>query len=285
MLNTDFFKELDRFCFMVKKRVTTVYAGERRSIRQGKGSEIVDYREYMPGDDFKSVDWKLYGRTEKLYIRRFEEEKNLTTHILIDASKSMDFGAVRKFDYASMIGAGFAYLVTNENERFALSLFADQLVEVMEPRRGKRHFLAAIDLLNKAPAAGTTRLDLCSEQYSKMIKSRSLVVLISDFMQPLPSIEEGLYKISRGSHDLIVVQVLDLKEKDLGWAEGDTKLYDLETGEMVHVYISPRFRELYRERFEAHSNGIRKACEEVGADFFSITSNTPIFDAFLAIVG
>src|SRR5665648_968897 len=128
MIDTDFFGQLDRFSFMVRKRVSNAYTGSRRSIKHGKGIDIIGYREYMPGDDFRTIDWKVYGRTEKLYIRQFEEERSVTTHILLDASKSRDYGdTLRKFDYAAMIGAGFAYLVTRDNEKFAISTFAETI--------------------------------------------------------------------------------------------------------------------------------------------------------------
>jgi uncharacterized protein (DUF58 family) len=285
MLSTYFFRELDRFSFMIKKRVSSIYAGERRSIRKGTGTEAVDHREYYPGDDIKRVDWKVYARTEKLYIRRFEEEKSLTTHILLDASRSMDFGEPKKFDYASMIGAGFAYLVTKENERFALSLFSDEMRHILQPNRGRRHFLNVVDFLNGVAPEGGTRMEVATRLYMRMIKTRSLVVLISDFLEPLPTLEKGIYQIARSSHDLVVIQVLAPEERDLEWTEGDTKMQDLETGEEMALYVSPRFREEYRRRLSEHLSGIEKACREVGAEFYSFTTDTPIFDAFLEIMG
>ncbi|MCS4541019.1 MAG: DUF58 domain-containing protein [Euryarchaeota archaeon] len=284
LIDIDFCKELDRFSFMVKKRVISIYAGARVSIKEGKGIDTVDYREYFPGDDIKSIAWKVYSRTEKLYIRRFEEEKNLTTHILVDCSKSMEFGEIKKFDYAAMIGAGFAYLVTNENERFALSTYSDELKDIMQPRRGKRHFLDAVELLNSTSLEGKTRLNVCADQYSKIIRSRSLVIIISDFLEPLSSLDTGIYKIARGSHDLVLIQVLDPKEKNLEGVEGDTKLYDSETSEMRRTYISPAFKANYKKILDEHAGAIKKVCDDVGADFYSITSDTPIFDAFLEII-
>ncbi|MDI6654957.1 MAG: DUF58 domain-containing protein [Candidatus Hydrothermarchaeota archaeon] len=278
MIGTDFFKELDRFSFMIRKRVSSVYSGARRSIRQGKGIDIYDFREYFPGDDIKSVDWKLYSRTERLYIRRFEEEKNLTTHILVDSSKSMDFNG--KFDYAAMIAAGFAYLITKENEKFSLATYSEDLKNVMQSRKGKKHFLNAIELLNGTKLDGRTKLETCAERYSSVIKSRSLVVLISDFLESLASIQRGIYKLAR-RNELIVIQILDAKEKNLDWLGGDTKVYDMESSEVMRTYISPRFKAEHEERFADHIHGIRKVCREVDADFFSITTDIPVFNAFL----
>jgi len=167
MIDTSFFKELDRFSFMVRKRVSTAYSGTRRSILKGRGMEPVSYREYTRGDDFKIIDWKVYGRTEKLYVKEFEEEKSLTTHILLDTSKSMDFR--NKFEYAAMLALGFAYLVTKDNEKFGISTFAEE-INITKPKRGRRYLSETIDLLNSTELAGKTRFDYCMEKYASIIK-------------------------------------------------------------------------------------------------------------------
>ncbi|MDI3487176.1 MAG: hypothetical protein PWQ50_2396, partial [Methanolobus sp.] len=102
-IDVEFFRQLDRFTFMVRKRISTAYAGSRRSIHSGRGLDTIGYREYNRGDEIKSIDWKAYARSEKLYIRQFEEDKSLTTHILLDSSKSMDYTGgeeISKFEYA-----------------------------------------------------------------------------------------------------------------------------------------------------------------------------------------
>ena len=178
MIDTTFFKELDRFSFMVRKRVSTAYSGSRRSILKGRGMEPVSYREYTQGDDFKTIDWKVYGRTEKLYVKEFEEEKSLTTHILLDTSKSMDFR--NKFEYAAMMALGFAYLVTKDNEKFAVATFGEE-INITKPKRGRKYLSLTIDLLNSTQLLGKTRFDYCMEKYASVIRSRSLVFIISDF--------------------------------------------------------------------------------------------------------
>src|SRR5512137_550481 len=124
-MDTEFFKELEKFSLLVKKRVSTAYSGGRKSLRFGHGISPVGYREYRRGDDFKLIDWKVYGRTEKLYVREHEEERSLVVQILLDASASMGYSD--KFAYASKIAAGFAYPATLENEKYAISLFSEDL--------------------------------------------------------------------------------------------------------------------------------------------------------------
>lgn len=282
MIETDFFEELDRFSFLMRKRVSTVYAGARRSIRYGKGIGIVGYREYMPGDDIKTIDWRLYARTEKLYIRQYEEEKSLTAHILLDASKSMEFksGNLSKFDYAAMLATGFAYIVTKENEKFGISTFSED-VNIMPTKRGTAYLMGMIDYLNNLKLAGKTNLARCIEEYIKVITSKSLVIVISDFLDKIESINAAIYRLA--SHELILVQVLDKQEWDVE-LEGDVKLYDLETAKNIKTYVSPRFREEYLQRLREHIHAIAATCDRVGAEFYTFRTDKPIFDAFFEVM-
>src|SRR3989338_6692961 len=122
MINTDFLNQLDRFHLVIKKRVTSNYIGPRRSVALGRGLTFKEHREYAPGDDIRLIDWKVFARTDDLHIKTFEEERNLTVHVIMDSSASMGFGKpVSKFDYAAMLGVGFAYLAMRDNEKFQIS--------------------------------------------------------------------------------------------------------------------------------------------------------------------
>jgi len=278
MIDTSFFKELDRFSFMVRKRVSTAYSGSRRSILKGRGMEPVSYREYTQGDDFKIIDWKVYGRTEKLYVKEFEEEKSLTTHILLDTSKSMDFR--NKFNYAAMLALGFAYLVTKDNEKFSVATFGEE-INITKPKRGRKYLSQTIDLLNNTELIGQTRFDYCMEKYASVIKSRSLVIIISDFMADTEEIKNSIFRL--GDNELLLVQVLDPIEKklDLG---GEAKLIDLETDAKMDIYTSPRLRTEYQKRLNDHNAKIKETCNAVGADFDTVTTDKPVFDAIFEVV-
>ncbi len=278
MIDTSFFKELDRFSFMVRKRVSTAYSGSRRSILKGRGMEPVSYREYTQGDDFKTIDWKVYGRTEKLYVKEFEEEKSLTTHILLDTSKSMDFR--NKFEYAAMLALGFAYLVTKDNEKFAVATFAEE-INITKPKRGRKYLSLTIDLLNNAQLLGKTRFDYCMEKYASVIRSRSLVFIISDFMTDIEAVRNSIFRL--GDNELVLIQVLDPLEKSLDLG-GEAKLIDLETDAKLDIYTSPRLRAEYQERLNDHIAKIRETCITVGADFHTVTTDKPVFDSIFEVV-
>jgi uncharacterized protein (DUF58 family) len=226
----------------------------------------------------KDIDWKAYARTEKLYVRQFEEEKTLTTHILLDASKSMDYPekGTSKFEYAAMLAAGYAYMVTRYNDRFAISTFTQE-VDINKPSRGRKNLLRTIDRLTELEISGSTSIEEAVLKYSRAIQSRSLVILISDFLQEPQAIETAVSRLSE--HDLILIQVLDPTEKVLP-LQGNSKLVDLETGEDIRTYVSENFKKRYLGKLDDHTARIKKACMKVGAEFYTFTTDTPVFDAF-----
>lgn len=280
----EFLRQLDRYNMAIKKRVSTVYAGNRPSTRIGKGIDTVGYREYYPGDEMKDIDWKAYSRTEKLYVRQFEEEKTLTAHILLDASKSMDFPdfgtGVKKYEYAAMMALGIAYTVSRKNDKFAISTFSDN-IDINAPKRGMKYLLELTDRLSVRELEGKTDLDVCTHKYEKLIKSRSLVVIISDFMDDASHIESTVQRLS--GNDLILIQILDPFEKNLPIA-GDSRFFDMETGDEMKTYLSNSFKNNYFTELEKHNAKIDKICKRTGAKFYSFTTEVPVFESFLKII-
>ena len=273
-MDTEFFQELDRFSLLVKKRVSTAYSGGRKSLRFGHGISPVGYREYRKGDDFKLVDWKVFGRTEKLYIREHEEERSLVVHILLDGSASMDYEG--KFSFASRLAAGFAYLAAADNEKYAISLFCKKLYPG-EPKRGRRSLFQSIEDLDATKPHGGTSLKAVADQMDSLLKSTSLVVLISDL---LGETEDALYSIYRlAGHELVVIQVLARSEMELDYS-GDIKFVDPEGGEPVITRITEAERSEYLKKLSQHNHQIQEACRQVGADYFLFASDRPVFDAF-----
>ena len=281
MINTDFLDQLNRFHLVVKKRVTSNYIGLRKSVSAGRGLTFKDHRLYAPGDDIRLIDWKVFARTDDLHIKTFEEERNLTAHIIMDSSASMGFGKpISKFDYASMLGVGFAYLAMRENEKFQFSTFSDGL-EVFQSRRGMSQLASMVFHLNNTKTQGLSKILNAMVQYKKLVGSRSLLVLISDFLVDIDEAIEALYNL--GDNEIKVVQVLDPIEKDLKYS-GDFKLIDSETNSMLRTYISPRLRVQYQQMLDNHSAKIEETCNKLGIHFFQITTDTPIFDAFYRVL-
>ena len=281
VIDTGFLGQLDKFSLLVHKRVTSNYTGPRRSIATGRGVMFKEHRIYAPGDDIRSIDWKVYARTDDLYVKTYEEERNLTVHIIVDYSASMNFGkSITKFDYAAMLGVGFAYLAMKENEKFQFSTFSDEL-SVFQPKKGMSQLVAMVDHLNSIKTKGMSNVKDALQQYRKIIGSRAMIVLISDFLIPIEQINEALYML--GDHEIKIVQVLDPVEKELK-LKGDFKLRDSETGGKMHTHISPRLRMEYQEKLNEHSGKIEDTCNKLGMKFHQITTDTPVFDAFYRIL-
>lgn len=281
MIDISFLKNLDRFSLIVNKHLTSNYVGERRTAFLGRGLVFRDYSQYAPGEDYRMIDWKIYGRTDRLVIKKHEEERNLTVHIICDFSASMNFGdPVKKSDYAAMMGIGFAYLAMKNNERFVMSTFAEKL-ELFKPKKGRKQLAAMVDYLNEKKAKGVTNFEESLGRYKKMIGSRSLVLIMSDFLYDVNEIKSALLRFK--NHDVRLVQVLDKTEKALD-VEGEVKLKDAESGTMLRTYISPYLKKKYLNMLEMHNAMVKHACFETNAKFYSFGTDTPLFDAFYEIV-
>jgi len=281
MIDTEFLRQLNKFSLIIRKRVTSNYSGTRRSMSQGRGLVIKDHRIYTPGDDYRGIDWKIYARTDDLHIKQYEEERSLVVHAVVDSSSSMNFGSpVKKFDFASMIGVGFAHLALKENEKIQFATFADKL-EFFKSKKGMGHLLSMVDYLNALKPNGRGSFGDVMQMYRKTIGSKSLIVVISDFLYPIDDIKVGLLMLKK--HDVKVIQVLDHSERRLNMV-GDYRLFDSETNDKIRTYISPRLISEYQHQMDAHIAKIRDTCTKLGLQFYCVTTNMPVFDAFYQVL-
>ncbi len=282
MIEDDFLKHLDRMCLLVEKRISSNYIGERKSFHSGKGNLFKDHSSYAHGDDFRDIDWKIYGRTDKLHVKRYEEDKSLAVHIVLDSSKSMDYssGKIKKFEYASMIGLAFAYMAMKKNEKFVLTTFGDSL-DIFVPRKGRAQFVRAIDYLKTKEAGGKTNFEESLLSYLKKIGSRSMIIVISDFFYDLGEIERSLGRFK--NCDIKLIQVLDEVECNLN-LKGDLKLRDMETSEVVRAFIDNVTKKNYMKRKDEHNERLKWLANSLGAKFYSFSTEKPIFDSVYEVL-
>ncbi len=281
MITADFLHSLDRLNIIIKKKVVSSFTGERETELIGSGLLFRDYNPYSQGDDFKHIDWKIFGRTDKLFVKRFEEDRNLTVHVILDCSGSMNFGSkIKKYDYAGMIGLGFVHLAMKNNENFVLSTFDDKL-DFFRPRKGKAHLATIIDYLNTKKPTGLTKFQDALEHYKKLIHSKSLIVIISDFFYEPEVIKNVLYRFRRNK--ITLIQVLDPLETTLS-IEGDYNLVDLENNQTMHTFIDPYLRQQYLNVLKDHTQKLAKVCTDIRADFHTVHSGEQIFDVFYKIL-
>lgn len=279
MIQPDFLDELRHFDASLKRKVSSIFQGEQKSAEIGEGLVFSDYRNYTPGDDTRLIDWKLYARTEKLYVKRFEEERNLTVHVLLDASRSMDFGEEKqnKFEYGAKIGLGFAYLATTENNPFRFSVFNDTFERLDKGNSNRGEILRLIDLINDTEPEGEADFRRSLEEYASTIKSRSLVLVVSDFLEDPRGIDEGLEALAE--NDLTLARVVAPDEIDIP-ARGDTIFEALESPTSLRTYFSNRVKQKYKDKLNDHISQVEEVSQDLGARHVLVNTGDDFFDSF-----
>ncbi|MFB6100134.1 MAG: DUF58 domain-containing protein, partial [Candidatus Nanohalobium sp.] len=209
MIEIDFLDQLDRFHLALKKNSTEINQGEQKSEYSGQGMIFKDHKQYVPGDDIRKIDWKAYARTGEYYVKRFQEEKNVTLHIVVDRSSSMDYGDVNKYEYASKIGLALAYMANKTNDRFHYSVFSETLTDLTSARRNA-NLPQLVDTLNSLRKTPESKVDSCLTEYSSRIKNKSAVIILSDFLVEPEKVEDAVKNLV-GS-DVILVNTLSEQE-------------------------------------------------------------------------
>ena len=278
-IDPGFLAELDRFDSSLQRTSVSVRQGEQESPRVGEGLTFSDYRRYAPGDDIRLVDWKVYGRTEEFFIKQFEEERSLTVHVLLDASASMDFGEgdANKFEYAAKLGLGFAYLTAEEHNDFRFSTFGRELDRLDGGRSNRGEVLGLVDRLNEIEPAGETDFPAICEAYADRIDTRSLVLVVSDFLSPADEVEAGLAALSR--NEVVLGHVLAPGERDPEVA-GDVVFEEPETGEELRTYFGGRRVEGYRSRLQDHLDEVAARSDAFRADHHLVDTGEDFFESF-----
>ncbi|WP_299331752.1 DUF58 domain-containing protein [Haloplanus sp.] len=282
MIDPDFLDELGRFDASLDQQTTAVKKGERESPSVGEGLTFSDYRRYSPGDDTRLIDWRLYARTEEYFIKQFEEERNLTVHVLIDASASMDYGDDdhNKFEFSAKLGLGYAYLTAEEHDDFRLSLFTDRTERLDTGRSTRGEVLALVDRLNETTPEGETDFKAALEAYAASIRSRSLVVIVTDCIGDLDGLEAGVAALAR--NEVVLVQTLSPAELDPE-AGGDTIFEDVESELTRRTYFGGRLAERYRERVDAFVDDVADRARKLRVTHALVATDEDFFDAFGAV--
>ena len=252
-------------------------AGRHRSAQKGASTEFADHRAYLPGDDIKRIDWKVLGRTEKYYIRRYQDETNLRVYLLVDRSCSMaysgDPGRPTKFQYASTLAAAIGYVVLRARDSVGLHVFSGQLDVSMPCKNDFNSLNHALTVLQQTEPGGKTAAAAVMHQIAESIRRRALVVIISDLLDDPDELVKAFAHFRGNHHDVIVLHVLDPVELDLSLKRG-AEFRDLETGE--RLIADPRaLADAYREAFGAFLDTYRQACAELKIDYRLCRTDAP----------
>lgn len=250
--------------------------GLHRSPYHGFSVEFAEHRQYRQGDEFRHIDWKVFGRTDKYYVKQFEEETNLRSMIALDASASMRFaseGNISKFEYASYLAAALSYMLIKQKDAVGLSLY-DTEIRTFLPASSKQsqihNILKMLDATTPANQTGTAQaLDLLAER----IRRRGLVVIISDFFDDLSSVKSALQHFRHKKHEVLVFQILDPREIDFKFGR-DAIFKDIEIGEEMTTQPY-QIQKAYTQTMQEFTNTIKKACRNADIDYNLITTSDP----------
>lgn len=252
------------------------FSGLHRSPYHGFSVEFTEYRQYVPGDDLRYLDWRLYARSDRFYVKRFEDETNLRCHLLLDCSKSMTFGSLgyTKADYARTLAATLGYFLNTQRDAVGLVRF-DAAIEEFIPARYRTGHLRRLMLALEKPASGaSTDLGKPLDQVAEQVRKRGMLVLISDLLAPLDELETKLSYFRARGHEVVLFQTLDPAEMTLDF-DGASLFYDVESGR--EVYVDPSLaRRQYIERLTQHLDAIQAVGDKLGIDVYRLTTDTPL---------
>ena len=262
--------------FRAKIVVEGFLRGIHRSPYHGFSAEFTEYRQYIPGEDTRYLDWRLYARSDRFYIKKFEDETNLRCLFLLDHSRSMAYGpgGYTKADYGATLAATLAYFLNKQGDAVGLATFDAKITDYLPARNRPGHFRQLMLALEGAPQG--TRTDLVSplQHMAQILKRRGVVVLISDLLAPLDELDKHLGHLRARGHELLIFQILDRSELELK-LEGPRLLQDMETDK--DLFIDPKqAAPRYREKLEAHLDGIRKICATHGIQHQLLPSDQPL---------
>lgn len=276
-----FLSKLEYLHVVSRKIFSGSLRAERRTRKVGSGIEFADHRKYSFGDDFRYIDWNVYGRVDKLLLRLFEEEEDLHIYILVDCSRSMLIGDPLKLHYAMQVGAALAYVGLANLDRVGLVPFSDHLHGRLPPARGKNRIFKVFEFLRATEIGPRTRLEQCMRKFVHQEKRRGLVVLISDFYDP-SGFEEGLNILRYNKFEPYVLQVFDWKEAN-PTLHGDLTIVDCETGEAKEVTVSRSLLEAYKREHEKYCGELREFCTARALPYFRTHTRLPFDELILDI--
>jgi uncharacterized protein (DUF58 family) len=275
-----FLRKLESLVIAVRRLSAGQMRGTRRSRRVGAGIEFADHRDYVAGDDLRYLDWNLYGRLERLALRVYEEDEDLSIDVLVDASASMATGApaASKLDLALQVGAALGYVGLANLDRVAVTALGDEAPAALPPARGKARILPILRQLDGVRAAGRTALGAGVRALLARRREghRGLVILISDFYDPA-GYRPALDLLRHHKLEVAAIQI-SAPEELAPSLRGDVRLRDVETGETRELTISPAVLADYRARREALVRGLEGYCRERGVPCFAVVSDQT-FDA------
>ena len=280
LLDPGFMARLDQLDVMSRKMLAGKMKGERRSKRRGQSVEFADYRNYVIGDDLRFIDWNVYARLEKLFLKLFLEEEDLSLYVLVDVSKSCDYGDPPKALYMKRVAAALGYIGLVNYNRVHVSAMADGIVAETGAMRGRRRVAHMIDFVSRLTPTGTSNLADACRRFALSHRQKGVCVVLSDFFDK-GGYENGLRYLSGGKYDLFVVQVLSPQEIDpASTLQGDLKLRDMEDDDMAEVSVTQPLIKQYKANLNAYCLALKDYVTRRGGTYLFTSTAVP-FDTLV----
>ncbi len=275
LLDPEFMHRLEQLELVSRKIFAGKMRGERRSKRKGESVEFADYRNYVVGDDLRFLDWNILARLDRLFLKLFLEEEDLHVSLLIDASKSMDWGTPSKSLYAKRVAAALAYIGLVNYDRVSLYTYANGLAGEIAGVRGRRMMFKVVEFLTQSEPAGVGNFAAAARQFAIRHPQKGVVLVLSDFLDK-SGFDAGLRYLLGRNFDLYAVQILSPEEIDPALA-GDLQLQDVEDHDVAEVTVGRALLNRYKQTLQAYCQSLREFCTRRGVTYL-FTSTEVAFD-------
>jgi uncharacterized protein (DUF58 family) len=282
LFDRDFLKKLESLSLLSRRLYRGEAKGGHASPRRGTSVDFADYRTYQAGDDFRTIDWNVFGRLDRLFVKLFAEEEDLSVHILLDASRSMAFGTPRKIDYARRLAAALGYIGLASLDRVGAVSFASRPGAALAPRRGRTQVFHLFEHLGRIAPVGRTDISRALEEYARRAASPGLAVVISDLLDGSApaAYRRGLLALRFRGFDVVLVQVLDRDEIAPG-DEGLVRFADMETGRTLNVAVDAKLRAAYHRKAAGFFAGVEEFCLDNRIEYLRTSTVVPFEDVVL----
>ena len=275
MVTTELMNKIRRIEIRTRRLVNDSFAGEYHSVFKGQGMEFDEVRPYLPGDEVRTIDWNVTARMGQPFVKKYVEERELTVMLVVDASGSGDFASEGKFkrELAAELASVLSFSATNNKDKVGLLIFTDKVELYIPPRKGRRHVLRLIrDLLAFEPQNNGTDIKLALDSVNQILKRRSIVFLVSDFMDDPQRYRKSLFMANR-KHDLIAIDLHDPLESEIADV-GMLALEDAESGQLIWLDTSdPEWRGRFAQRTQRFDAAKRKTLASAGVDRVAIRTD------------
>ncbi|MBW1995088.1 MAG: DUF58 domain-containing protein [Deltaproteobacteria bacterium] len=261
-----FLKNLENFKFASKRGMKGPHRGEHKSWQSGEGIEFLDYRKYHLGDDLRYVDWSVYGRLDRLFIKLFHAEENQTVYMLLDTSRSMESGRPPKHICAKKIVAALSYICLSNLDKIGLACFSEKIDSMKPPVRGKKNYPQILSFLVSMKPGQKTAINASFLEFTALCRRRGVVIILSDLFDP-NGYEAGLKALVYKRFEIHVIHVLDHEE--LFWSKtGNLMLTEVETGEKKIAFVDRSQLKRYRRKAEEFITGLQRFCGRYGINYY-----------------